>query len=92
MRKSLGRARRWISSPAYRSVIDALVTARHGARLSQKVVADRLGKPPSFVAKIELGERRLDLVESVAIARAIGADEASLLATVLKGLPSKLIV
>lgn len=51
-----------------------LVEERHKASLSQKALADRLGKPPSFVAKYELGERRLDIIELKNIAEAIGFD------------------
>lgn len=40
--------------------------------MTQTVVAQRLGKPPSYVAKYEGGDRRLDLLELVDIAEAIG--------------------
>lgn len=92
MGKSLGRTRHWVASPVYRAVVDALVKARHEAGLSQQIIADRLGKPPSYVAKIELGERRLDLVEFVALARAIGTDESRLFASVLQAFPDRLEV
>ncbi len=38
------------------------------------MLAARLGKPPSYVAKYELGERRLDVLEFLDIATAIGFD------------------
>jgi hypothetical protein len=41
---------------------------------SQRELADRLGKPQSFVAKVERGERRIDVIEFIAIAKAIGRD------------------
>ena len=56
-----------------------MIEARKKASLTQQDVATRLGKPQSFVAKYEGGERRLDVVEFVAVARAIGADPARLL-------------
>jgi transcriptional regulator with XRE-family HTH domain len=34
------------------------------AGLTQTVVAQRLGKPPSYVAKYEGGDRRLDVLSS----------------------------
>jgi transcriptional regulator with XRE-family HTH domain len=40
----------------------------------QQELADRLGKPQSFVAKVERGERRIDVIEFIAIATAIGRD------------------
>ena len=68
--------RRWVSSISYRAAIGRIVAARSAARLTQRELAERLGKPPSFIAKIELGERRLDIVEFIALARALGLDPA----------------
>lgn len=82
--------RRWVSSPSYQATLKVLRAARHEAGLSQKAVADRLGKPPSFVAKIELGERRLDLVEFVAIARVFGLTAEDLMARIAAELPEQL--
>ena len=45
----------------------------------QQELADKLGKPQSFVAKFERGERRIDVIEFIAIARAIGRDPMRLL-------------
>ena len=50
---------------------------RHG--LTQAQVAKRLGKPQSFVAKYEGGERRLSVIEFVDVVRALGADPAGVL-------------
>lgn len=36
---------------------------RKEAKLSQQQLADRIGKPQSFVSKYESGERRLDILE-----------------------------
>ena len=49
----------------YRLFLDWLVKARKDAGLTQQQVADQLGRPQSFVAKYEGGERRLDVVEFV---------------------------
>jgi transcriptional regulator with XRE-family HTH domain len=69
--------RGWVVSPDYRAVIDALRDARTKAEISQRELARRLGKPPSFVNKIEQLERRMDVLEFIAIAEAMnmGADE-----------------
>ena len=74
--------RRWVSSPSYKRAIAALVDARHASGQTQRDVAAAIGKPPSFVAKIETGERRLDFVEFIAVARALGVDPSQLMATV----------
>jgi len=49
-----------------------LIQARKSAGLTQQAVADVLGKPQSFVAKYENGERRLDVVEFIRIANEPG--------------------
>lgn len=52
----------------------ALALARKDVGLSQRTLAVRLQKAHSFVAKIEVGERRVTVGDFVMIARAIGAD------------------
>ena len=52
-----------IYSKDYKSIIEHLKTARVDAGLSQQAVADKLGKPQSYISKIESGERRLDVAE-----------------------------
>ncbi|MCW2392264.1 helix-turn-helix domain-containing protein [Sphingobium sp. B11D3A] len=61
----------WVVSPAYRATANAVRHAREAAGVSQRELARRLEKPPSFVNKIELLERRMDLVEFIAIAQAL---------------------
>jgi transcriptional regulator with XRE-family HTH domain len=57
---------------------------RDRAGLTQQQLAKRLGRPQSFVAKYEGGERRLDIVEFLAISRTIGADPIQLLRALIK--------
>ncbi len=66
-----------VHSHQYRKILDWLIAARKAAGLTQQQVADQLGKPQSFVAKFEGGERRLDIVEFVTIAKLLKADPAS---------------
>jgi len=47
----------------YREIIERLKKARIEVGLSQQAVADKLGKPQSYISKIESGERRLDVAE-----------------------------
>ena len=63
----------------HRKLRELLVAQRKAAGLTQTVLAERLGKPPSYVAKYELGERRLDVLEFIDIAVAIGFDPADLI-------------
>ena len=65
-----------LRSPDHVRLIDLLVAAREKAGLTQQQLADRLGRPQSFVAKYEGGERRIDVVEFIAISRALELDPA----------------
>jgi transcriptional regulator with XRE-family HTH domain len=56
-----------------------LTEKRKHAGLTQAFVADRLGKPQSFVSKYETGERRVDVVEFLRLADVIGFDPLELL-------------
>lgn len=58
-----------VHTPPYAEFLRRLKAARKTAKLSQRAVADALGRPPSYVAKCELGERRVDVVELIAFAR-----------------------
>jgi transcriptional regulator with XRE-family HTH domain len=72
-------------STSYASLRRLLVTVRKGAGLTQVELAARLGTPQSYVSKVELGERRLDVVEFVDYVTALGGDPVRLLRTVMKG-------
>ena len=67
-------------------LVALLRAERHRAGLTQHEVARRMGAPQSFVAKYEGGDRRLDLVKFIAIARAVEADPLDLLARMLEPL------
>ena len=47
----------------YRALRARLAEMRAGARLSQRGLAERIGVPHTWVAKVESGERRIDLIE-----------------------------
>jgi transcriptional regulator with XRE-family HTH domain len=68
-----------IHSPQHQKLRELLIAARKKAGLTQAEVAERLGRPQSFVAKYEGGERRLDVIEFVEVARAVGADPVKLM-------------
>ena len=68
-----------IYNEEYRKLIDALKSARITAGMTQQQVADALGKPQSFVAKVEGFERRLDVIEFWRIALLLEANPIELL-------------
>ena len=51
-----------------------LIKARNSAGLTQIDLARKLARPQSFVSKYERGERRLDVIEFLEVASAIGID------------------
>jgi transcriptional regulator with XRE-family HTH domain len=68
-----------------------LRSARERANLTQGELAARIGRPQSFIAKYESGERRLDVVEFTVIATAMGIDPPRLLRELLRtGLPARI--
>ncbi|MBE7465628.1 MAG: helix-turn-helix transcriptional regulator [Planctomycetes bacterium] len=50
-------------SPLYKALRERLVAMRTAAKLTQRQLADKLQRERSFVSRIELGERRLDVLE-----------------------------
>ena len=79
--------RGWVVSPNYRTAIEAITEAREKAGISQRELARRLNKPPSFVNKIERLERRLDILEFLAVAAALSVEPDQLLLELRKRLP-----
>ena len=63
-----------IYSDEYQLVINTLRDARIAQGMTQERLARMLERPQSFVAKVESGERRLDVVEFVRIASLLGID------------------
>ncbi|MBK1969200.1 helix-turn-helix transcriptional regulator [Brevundimonas diminuta] len=85
--------RKWVSSPEYRAAIEVVVNARRAHGLTQREVESRLGKTHhGWLAKIEVGERQMNVIDLIAIARAIGVDERQLFDEILRGLPARLDV
>jgi predicted transcriptional regulator len=73
----------------YRSAINMLVEARKAAGITQVVLASRLEKPQSFVAKFEGLERRLDIIEYVAVIDAIGLSREAALQRLIEIVPRR---
>lgn len=71
-----------LRTPRQQLLLTLLVEARKERNLTQADVAAALGKPQSFVAKYENGERRIDVVELVDIAAALNISSADILAQI----------
>ena len=63
-----------LRSPRHEALRALLVEKRKKAGLTQAEVARKLGRYQSFVATVESGQRRIDVVEFLDFAEAIGFD------------------
>lgn len=68
-----------LNSPRHELVKSALIEQRKAAGMTQTEVAEKLGRPQSYIAKVEGGERRIDIVELIDLAQVIGLDLGALL-------------
>lgn len=71
------------------ALVTELVEARRKAGLTQAELAVRLQCHQSLIARIESGQRRIDVVELLILLRAIGAERAPVLDAVTASLPDK---
>lgn len=73
---------------AHRLMVDGLVNARKVSGLTQTELSARLGKNQSYISNIERFQRRVDVVEFYAIAKAMGADPTELFRTTISKFPA----
>lgn len=72
-----------IRSKGHVALCQALVDARRNAGIGQAELAGRLGCHQSLVARLESGQRRIDVIELVVLARAIGCNASDMFAIVV---------
>lgn len=65
---------RTLRSARQKALTAFLIEKRKKAKLTQTEVAKKIGRYQSFIATIESGERRIDVVELFDLAEAIGFD------------------
>ena len=63
-----------IHSAKYQIFLQMLISARKEAGVTQAELAKRLNRVQSYVSKVEIGERRMDVIEFLEYAKQIGAD------------------
>jgi transcriptional regulator with XRE-family HTH domain len=63
-----------IHDPEYHRIVDALISLREKARLSQKAIAQEIGLTQPDISKIERRERRIDVLETLRWVRATGVN------------------
>ena len=72
-----------LRSRRHRTLCATLVAARKAARLSQHELAKRLKTSQTVIARIEIGERRIDVIEFMDLARALRIDPREILSQLM---------
>lgn len=67
------------ASARYQKLLDVLLEERTKQGLLQKDLGNKMGKPQSFISKVERGERRIDPAEFIDICVALGIDPAEMI-------------
>jgi len=73
-----------IHSQRYRKFLGLLKSARLNAGVTQVELAARIGVTQSVVSKMETGERRVDVIETLEICDALGASKEDFLKTIVR--------
>ncbi|MGO4115985.1 multiprotein-bridging factor 1 family protein [Rhizobium ruizarguesonis] len=63
-----------LGTERHRALIALLVEKREASGLTQTELADRLGEYQSFVARLESGQRRVDVIEFLELATILDFD------------------
>lgn len=73
----------WITPKNYKVVGGYLAEIRKNAGVTQDELAARLKKPQSFISSYERGERRVDVLELMAILDALGLEPIPIFAEII---------
>ncbi|MFA6587917.1 MAG: helix-turn-helix transcriptional regulator [Patescibacteria group bacterium] len=68
-----------IYSKEHKKLIERIIQARKEADLSQMEAAKRLGRSQSYISKIEVGQRKIDVIELKKIAKVYNVAISSLI-------------
>lgn len=75
-----------MSSDRYGAAVEVLASARREVAVTQVELARRLGRPQSYVSKVERRERRVDPVEFFDWSKALQVDPSVLFARLVSRL------
>ncbi len=80
--------RKSIHTAEYTSLCKELRAAREAAGMSQRALAAILKVPHSWIAKVETGERRIDLVEFCRFIAACGGEPVAIFERLARQVPT----
>ncbi len=78
-----------LNSRRHKSLVDLLVKRREVIGMTQAELAARLGQYQSFVARLESGQRRIDVVEFLELSEILGFDAAEAIKAIKAGKAKK---
>jgi transcriptional regulator with XRE-family HTH domain len=75
-----------VDTKCHQSLIELLIEARLKSGLTQKKIARAIHKSQTWIARVESGDRRVDVCELIVLSRVLGADPVKILQSVLKAI------
>jgi transcriptional regulator with XRE-family HTH domain len=73
-----------LQSARHKALIELLIAKREEAGLTQTELAKKLGEYQSYVARLESGQRRVDVVEFIGLAQILKFDPSKVIKDVAK--------
>ncbi|MCL2338933.1 MAG: helix-turn-helix domain-containing protein [Proteobacteria bacterium] len=73
-----------IFDPRYKAFIAELVVLRKSKDLTQRELAKLFNQPHGFIGRVEIRERRLDLIEAIDLLKAMGLSKAEIVKVIEK--------
>jgi transcriptional regulator with XRE-family HTH domain len=61
-----------------------LIERRQRARMTQAEIAQKLGRPQSYISAVERGSRRISVIELIELGEALGFDPRAAVARVMR--------
>lgn len=71
MISNMSKIQKSIFNQKYRDFIASIVKQRQSIHMTQRQLGDKLGVGQCYIARVETHERRLDLLESIQMMRAL---------------------
>ena len=68
----------------YQHSLEILAEARDKTGINQRELSRQLKRPHTYISKVESGERRIDVIEFIEIARALEIDPTKLFSKVVQ--------
>jgi len=78
--------RKSLYTPGQSQIAETVRNMRAGANLTQRQLASRLRRPLNVISRIEAAQRRVDLLEWIALCEACGVDPVKMGTKMLKAL------